>query len=201
MKNNQLMKRAFRLYARTLLTSVLGAFMYLSIGVIAHALTPENKTLSGAGWFAMNAVALLVQGFLFSTVVYSESWRHGDKDGAQKIFNNKEGSPHFGLKVALVATIPAWISFIVLIAEKLFSFWPQYTMLYRVAHLSLYPIIVWSMGSMWNVPAGDISWGGILCSALPTVITVAMTWLAYNLGYRQISVGQRIMYADKLRRK
>lgn len=198
---NECLKRALGLYGRCVLSSLLGVFMYCSVGIIATALTPTGEKLSTAASLVTNLAALVIQGFLFCVIVYSESWRRGDKDGTQAMFGGKAGSAHFGLKVALVASIPSWISYFVLIAEKLFGFWDAYAMLYRAGQLSLYPIIAWTMGSVLNVPAADIPWSGILLSAVPTVIFLAVAWLGYFLGYKQIAVGQRIMYSNKLGRK
>lgn len=198
---NELVKRALGLYGRCVLSSFLGAFMYCSVGIITSALTPSGEALSAVESFVMNLAALIIQGFLFLVIVYSESWRRGDKDGAQALFAGKEGSPHFGLKVALLASIPSWLSYVVLIAEKLFGFWKNYTALYRVGQLSLYPIIAWVMGTAWDVPAAGLAWWQILLSCIPTLLFLAVSWLGYFLGYKQIAVGQRLMYANKLGRK
>lgn len=198
---NELVKRALGLYGRCVLSSFLGAFMYCSVGVITVALTPTGEKLSAVGSFVMNMAALIIQGFLFLVIVYSESWRRGDKDGTQVTFAGKQGNSCFGLQVALLASVPSWLSYAVLIAEKLFGFWSSYTKVYRAGQLSLYPIIAWTLGTVWDVPAAGISWWGILLSCIPTLLFLAVSWLGYFLGYKQIAVGQRLMYANKLGRK
>ncbi len=191
--------RAVRLYGRSILTTVMGGFMYISVGIITHAVTPNinGQTLSAGAAFFMNLIALLIQAFLFGSIIYAETWEQGDKAGAEHLLNHVAGNPHFGLKLGLLADIPAMLSFVVLVAEKLFGFWPQYTMVYRAAHLALYPIVAWTMGTQWNVPAADISWGGIFGSLIVVFAMPAVAWLCYYLGYRQINLGRKAMYKNK----
>ena len=193
-----LFNRSLRLYGRCILTTVMGAFMYVSVGVITHAITPNSTTLSAGAAFAMNLVALIIQAFIFCAIIYAEVWTQGDKDGARVKFGGKEsGDPHLGLKMGLLASIPGFLSFAVLVAEKLIGFWPQYTMLYRAFHLALYPIVAWSIGTQWNVPAADLSWVGIFCTLIPILAVPLVSWASYNIGYRQIEMAKNLMYKKK----
>ena len=195
----KLFECALGLYGRCILSTVLGIFMWLSVAVLVTVLIPDGETLSFAGNLAMNIIALIIQGFLFSTIVCSEAWRRGDKDGAEALFKNKHGDAHFGLKVALVATIPSWIAYAVLIAEKLIGFWPPYLMLYRVFNGSLYPLMVWTLGFNWQRPLTDVPWAGVILSALPILITIVLAWVSYYLGYKQVPLMKRIMYKPERR--
>ena len=189
---NDLLKRALLLYGRCVLATVLGTFMYFSVGLIAMAISPNTN--STGEMIIINIVALLIQGFLCLTIIYAEMWKQGDKDGGPVMFGGAEGDPHLGLKVGLLAAIPSIIGFAILIAEKLIGFWPQYVMVYRAANFALYPLIALTMGTNWNVPASDISWGGILLSLLPTVIIALAAWGFYYIGYRQFTFAQKLMY-------
>ncbi len=196
--NNDLFSRASRLYGRCILTTVMGAFMYVSVGVITHALTQDSKTLSTGAAFVMNLVALIIQAFLFCAIIYAEVWTQGDKDGARVQFGGKAtGDPHLGLKQGLLASIPAFVSFVLLIVEKAVGFWPQYIMVYRAAHLALYPVLVWSIGTRWDVPAADISWVGIILTLIPILAMPLVAWVSYYIGYRQINIGKKLMYKKK----
>lgn len=195
---NDLLNRAVRLYGRCILTTVMGAFMYVSVGVITHALTQDSETLSAGASFVMNLVALIIQGFLFCAIIYAEVWTQGDKDGAKVQFGGApSGDPHLGLKQGLLASIPAFLAFVLLIVEKVVGFWPQYIMVYRAVNLALYPVLVWSMGTRWDIPAADISWGGIILSLIPTLAISLVSWVSYYVGYRQISFAKKLMYKKK----
>lgn len=190
---NDLFKRALKLYGRCVLATVMGTFMYFSVGIIALAISPKGEA-TPAEAFLTNFIALLIQTFLTLTIVYAEMWKQGIKDGGPVMFGTAKGDPHLGLKVGLISVIPAVVAFVVLVAEKLIGFWPQYIMLYRGANFALYPIIAWSMGTVWSVPAADISWSGIVLSLIPTIVIVVVSWASYYIGYRQFTFGQKLMY-------
>ncbi len=189
---NDLMKRALLLYGRCVLATVLGTFMYFSVGIIMTVISP-GATSTGE-MIITNVIALLIQGFLCLTIIYAEMWKQGDKDGGPVMFGGAEGDPHLGLKAGLLAAIPSLVGFVVLVVEKLVGFWPQYMMVYRAANFALYPIIALSMGTVWSVPASDISWLGIGLSLLPTAIIVLAAWGFYYIGYRQFTFAQKLMY-------
>ena len=66
---NDLLKRALRLYGRCVLSTVLGTFMYFSVGIITHAITPDTATLSPSASFLMHLVVLILQAFLSLTII------------------------------------------------------------------------------------------------------------------------------------
>lgn len=196
---NDLLKRALRLYGRCVLATVLGTFMYFSVGIIALAISPGSEATAGES-FLTNLVALIIQGFLCLTIVYAEMWKQGDKDGGPVMFGGAAGDPHLGLKVGLLSIVPMLVAFAVLVAEKLIGFWPQYIMVYRAANFALYPVIAWTMGTVWSVPAADISWPGIVLSLIPAVVIVLASWGSYYIGYRQFTFAQKLMYKNNNRK-
>ncbi|MBP3435306.1 MAG: hypothetical protein J6K62_03125 [Clostridia bacterium] len=193
---NDLLKRALRLYGRCVLSTVLGTFMYFSVGIITHAITPDTATLSPSASFLMHLVVLILQAFLSLTIIYAEMWKQGDKDGGPVMFGGAAGDPHLGLKVGLLSAVPAFVGYILIILEKLIGFWPAYMQLYRASNFALYPIIVWTLGERANVPAADCSWVGILLSVIPTVVIVLASWGFYYIGYRQFTFAQKLMYKN-----
>ena len=193
-KQKVLFKRALGMYGRCVLSTVLGFFMWISIGIIATALIPDGETISLAGNLMMNVIALVIQGFLFGTIVCSESWRHGDRDGAQDLFKNRQGDAHFGLKVALVSTSPSWIMYLLLIADKLVGLWSGMLSAYRLANGALYPLMVWTLGNDLKRTIAEVPWSGVLLSALPILITLGIAWAGYYLGYKQVAVMKKLMY-------
>ncbi len=197
---NDLIKRAAKLYGRCVLATVMGTFMYFSVGIIMLAISPGSEATASES-FLTNFLALIIQGFLCLTIVYAEMWKQGDKDGGPVMFGGAEGDPHLGLKVGLIAIIPSLLAFVVLLAEKFIGFWPQYVMVYRAANFALYPIIAWSMGTVWSVPASDISLVGIFLSLIPTLVILLVSWGSYYIGYRQFTFAQKLMYKNKSSKK
>lgn len=197
----ELFDRSMALYGRCVLGTVLGIFMWISVAIITTVMIPDNEKLTFAGNLAMNIIALIIQCFLFGTIVCSESWRHGDKDGAQDMFKKRSGDPHFGLKVALIATIPSWIAYFLLIADKLFGLWEPYLSVYRLLNGALYPLMVWTLGFNWQRPLIEVPWVGVILSALPIVVVLVLAWISYYLGYKQVPLMKKLMYTNKRGRR
>ena len=191
-----MVKRALRLYGRCVLSTVMGTFMYFSIGIITHAMTQDSKTLSAGASFIMHLVVLIVQAFLTFSIVYAEMWKQGDKDGGPVMFGGAEGDPWKGLKVGLLSAMPAFVGYLLIISEKLIGFWPSYMQFYRASNFALYPIIVWTLGERADVPASACSWTGILLSVIPAVVIVLVAAASYYIGYRQLTFGQKLMYKN-----
>ncbi len=197
MKKRSIWERALGLYGRSVLSTVLGIFMWVSVSIITTAVMPDGSTLTFVSNLAMNMVALIIQGFLFGTIVLSYAWQLGDKDGAQDMFKNRVGDAHFGLKMALVAVIPSLTAYALLLADRAFGLFASYSLLYRVFNGALYPIIVWTLGFTLDRPLADVSWVGVILSVLPTLITVALAWVGYFVGYKQIPLMKKLMYKNK----
>ena len=60
-KAEELMSRALMLYGRCVLSTVLGLFMWISIGIIASAMIPDGEVISPAGEFVQNLTPLYVR--------------------------------------------------------------------------------------------------------------------------------------------
>lgn len=200
-KSEELLSRALMLYGRLVLSTVLGLFMWISIGIIATAMIPKGEVISPAGEFVQNLASLIVAGFLYSTIVCSESWRRGDKDGAQVVFGGKKGDPLFGLKVASIAVIPSIVAYVLLIVDKAVGLWSGYLSAYRLVNGSLYAIMNWTLGKNLQATIGDVSWTGVILSGLPIVITLVLGGVSYYIGYKQVPLAKRLMYKGDDRRK
>ena len=198
---NELLSRALMLYGRCVLSTVLGLFMWISIGIIASAMIPKGEVITSAGEFVQNFAALVVAGFLYSVIVCSESWRRGDKDGAQVVFGGKKGDPLFGLKVTAVSVIPSTIAYVLLLVDKAVGLWSGYLSAYRLMNGTLYSVMNWTLGKNLQATIGDVSWIGVILSGLPIVITLVMGGLSYYIGYKQVPLAKRLMYKGDARRK
>ena len=183
------LRLALRLYGSTWLAGIMGVFLYLSVGVIFSMLDTTG--------FIMNLVALVLQTVLFALIVYTKMWDLGDKNANSANFGHIKGDPLRGLTLGLLAAVPSVISFLALVADKLFGFWGGMAAAYRLCHTALYPVIVWSMGSTVSLTTADLSWGGILCAGLPLLFMPVVATVAYFLGYRHISLREKIVFVNK----
>lgn len=195
MKDN--IRQAFKLYLRTIGAGVMGVIMYISVGMIMSMTLEKGETLGPVATLAMNLIALILQGALFYTLVYAKLWELGDKHHNAETFGRMASDPLRGLKIGLLASIPAFISFLALVADKLFCLWTGMATVYRICHLALYPIVAWSLGPVLSVTTAQVSWTGILCAGLPILFVPAVAALAYYLGYRHVFVWEKIVFVNK----
>lgn len=192
-----MVKQALKLYVNTILAGAMGFFVYLAIGVIFSIPMGEGQTVNPTVTLWMNVVALLLQGILFFIIVYGKMWELGDKNANAVNFGRMPDDPVRGFKIGLLAAIPSILSFVALVVDKLFGLWNGMATAYRICHLALYPVIVWSFGPLVTVTTADISWVGILCAGLPILFMPAVAALSYYLGYRHIVLWEKIVFSDK----
>ena len=192
-----MLKQAFKLYANTILAGVIGGFIYVSIGVIFSLANQDGETMSATLAIWMNIVALVLQAIVFYMILYSKMWNMGDKDANAVNFGRLPDDARRGFKIVLLAAVPSIISFLALIADKLFGFWSGMATAYRICHAALYPIIVWAFGSVVTVTTADLSWVSIMCAGLPVLFMPAVAMVAYYLGYRHIVLWEKIVFDRK----
>lgn len=195
--NKETINRAVKLYFSSYVAAIMGVFIYLSVGVLVSLAFPEGQKLSGTTAIVMNAISLFLQGGLFFVIVYGKQWEFGDKDSNAAQFGHVIGDKWRGLKVGLLAAIPSFVAWLVLVADKVFSFWPYTAAAYRVCQLGLYPVVVWSMGTVVTATTADVSWVGILCAGLPVLYMPVVATVGYYLGYRHIAVWERLVFQRK----
>ncbi|MBO5929197.1 MAG: hypothetical protein J6Q42_04180 [Clostridia bacterium] len=192
-----MIKQAVRLYGRSVLAGVLGTFIYLSIGVMVSVAVPRGDALSGTASFLMNLISLLLQGTIFFLFIYGALWSLGDKDANAVHFGHLQVTASRGFKIGCLASIPSMISFLVLVADKLFLFWGKSAAAYRVCQVGLYPIVVWAMGPTAATTTAQLSWGQVLCAGIPVLFLPIAAGISYYLGFKQIVVADRMMFVNK----
>lgn len=195
--NKESFKLSAKLYGHTVFVSVLSVIMYVSVTMLTLVFADDEGIVPAGAKLAGNILSLVLQGVLFISFTYNDLWRQGDRDANAVSFGRMAYDKWRGLKIGLTAAIPSILSFAVLIAEKALGFFPRYAAWYRVFHLSFYPFIVWCFGSEVARTTAEIGWGGILLAGIPVLVMPAVAVLAYYLGYKQIAVGERLIYKNK----
>lgn len=196
-----MIKQALRLYGRTILAGVLGAVMYVSVGVLISVVVPRGEPLSATALFLMNLIALILQGCIYFLLIYAGMWSLGDKEANAVQFGHMEATAARGFHIGCVAVTPSVLTFLVLLADKLFSFWPQCAAFYRLCHTALYPILAWSMGTVVSVTTAQLAWWQLLCAGIPILFLPLVAGLSYYFGFKHIVVSERIMFVNKKKKQ
>lgn len=143
---------------------------------------------------ATNWVAQILMGILFVAFPYSNLWYLGDHDRNAVQFGHADEDVWRGVKVGLLANLPALAAWVLLIISRAAAVWPQYIVLYRWMNVCFWPYFNHFIpGSV--VQTAHVSWGGIF-ALIPLLLVLPLTTgLGYWLGYKEYSVRDHLVYA------
>ena len=125
---------------------------------------------------AESALVIISQTFmliLLVAMVYSKLWERGDKDNNRVNFNRMPEDKLRGLKVGLMAAIPSFAFYLLLVVSKLGLITDKYFALYRFLNISFMPIINRLAGAGVS-SSRDVSW----VSFLVILLTLSVVPLA-----------------------
>ncbi|NLN81236.1 MAG: hypothetical protein GX136_01625 [Clostridiales bacterium] len=152
---------------------------------------------------AESALVIISQTFmliLLVAMVYSKLWERGDKDNNRVNFNRMPEDKLRGLKVGLMAAIPSFAFYLLLVVSKLGLITDKYFALYRFLNISFMPIINRLAGAGVS-SSRDVSWVSFLVILLTLSVVPLAAHLAYILGYKQISISEKIIYVNPEKRR
>ena len=141
----------------------------------------------------INLILMLV---MLASFVYSQLWLYGTKDDNRVASKRKAEDKWRGVKIAALANVPDILLFLLVILAKcgLFKNWPL--AVYRFANIPFIPYLNWivdtSVGDMAAISVGSLLAMGVILLYVP-----AVGGIAYLLGYKQISLTERITYKKK----
>ena len=145
--------------------------------------------------FLQNLLQALTAMILLCTLPFNDLWNRGEKDRNQADFGHMKADPLRGLRIGLLASVPAFLSYLLLIAARFGLLSAHYMSVYRVIHI---PVIFWIR---WFVPtaftAADLSVGQLL-ALLPGLLPVPLVCtLAYWVGFKRVPVIDKLVYRKK----
>ncbi len=139
-----------------------------------------------------NTVFLIVSGIfcivLLVSFIYPKFWQMGTKDSNLVHFKHKKEDELKGLKCGLLAIIPSLILLIVIT----FIIPDTQTALYKFLNCSVFTFVDLIIGS--SETFRDISILQFLGLALLKALIPITSYTAYLLGYKNISLGEKLIY-------
>lgn len=127
--------------------------------------------------------------------VYPDIWHNGTNDSNLVRFKHKKEDKLKGVKIGAFASIPSYLMLIFLVIAKLGAFPNFPTALYKFLNSSVYSFIEVILGGAVSVSELAV-WRLALLFLLPLLIP-AVAGTAYLLGYKNISVGEKLVYKKK----
>lgn len=133
---------------------------------------------------------LLLCGF-----IYPEILHNGTTDSNLVRFKHKKEDKFKGFKIGALAAIPNYLVLVFLVTAKLGAL-PNFPMvLYKLLNLSVYSFIEVILGSA--VTVSELSVLRFMLLFLLPLIIPAIAGVSYILGYKNISVGEKLVYKKK----
>lgn len=129
---------------------------------------------------------------IFASFPYNMLWNVGSKERNYVNFERLDKDILFGLKVGAVATIPSAVLYVLLILGKFGVLSDAIIRWHRIINTPFIPYIDAVEGGV--KAATELSFGSLLAVAVPLFFVPLVCMVGYVLGYRQISVRERLIY-------
>lgn len=152
--------------------------------------TNETRTaMSKTGHVVYYTVTQIIAILLMTGFIYPNVWSLGAKDSNLVKFKHKKEDKLRGLKIGLIAVIPPLVLMIVIFifGRKIFN-----VALFSLIFANFYSLIEVISGGA-NMLSELAVWQMILM-ALLLFIAPLISFVAYLLGYKDISIGEKIVY-------
>lgn len=154
----------------------------------------EIKELPAGAARATDIVTGIMMLFLFAIFPYNILWDLGSRDDNLVHFEHMAYDPTRGLRVGLLASIPAAALYAALVIVKIIGKAKWYLSLYRILNITFLPYINAVIGDA--VAPAELSIPALLLLILPLLVVPAVCGGAYMLGYRQFSIHERLTYKN-----
>ncbi len=129
---------------------------------------------------------------IFALFPYNVLWNMGSHDENYVQLGRMEKDIAFGLKVGAVASVPSFLLYMLLVLGK-FGVVPGVILKWhRLLNPPFIPYI--DAVEMGANTATELSIGSLLAVGAILLFIPAVCWLAYYLGYRQISIRDKLVY-------
>ena len=181
MDKNSTSYRFLNALKQLLIATLLGLILYFFM-------IPIGTQLS---WVTPVMQLLLIS--MFTCSVYIPFWEYGDRDNNLVLFNKRDKDMLFGLKLSSLVIIPYFVSSVLLLLYRLGV--PSWTLLiYRIVNVQFIYIIDYLI----NIETASATpWLSIVVCMLLPLYTVLVASVAYILGYKQISIKEKLIYKSK----
>lgn len=150
------------------------------------------RTMSPAEDAAIGILSSVFTLLIFALFPYNVLWNMGSHDENYVQLGRMEKDIHFGLKVGAVASTPSAVMYLLLILGKLGVVSGVILKWHRLINTPFIPYI--DAVEMGANTATELSIGSLLAVGATLLFVPFVCWLGYYLGYRQISIREKMVY-------
>ncbi len=159
-----------------------------------YTITKSNirSTISGKGYTVFLVVTQLFCAILIVSFIYPNFWSMGTKDSNLVHFKHKNEDKLKGLKCGLIAVAPVLLINIFILATRNTISARVPVVLYKFLNSSYYSVIEFIAGKASAF--GELSVLSMLSLSLIQLFVPLVSFIAYLLGYKNISIGEKFIY-------
>lgn len=151
-----------------------------------------HSRLSGAAKATFLTLTQVVNLIILVMFIYHHLWELGAKDHNSVNFGHKKEDKLRGFKIGLLASVPNIIFFALIIVFKNGIFSGFNMPFYKFIVSYFYSFVELILGGVTS--ANELSAMQIIALALLLLVIPVITEIAYLLGLKNISVGERLVY-------
>ncbi len=133
--------------------------------------------------------------WLTGSFIYGVSWVFGNKDSNKVHFGRIKEDKWRGGKIALLATTPYFLFFITFLICGLGAYEKFSVIIYKFVNCFVFGLIDIICTS--NYTAGELAWWQYLLLLLSLFIPAIICEVGYVLGFKDISISEKIIYKKK----
>lgn len=173
-------------------TYAVGEDREAEIELAENQVITKTRSMSSRDRAIIGVISSIFTLLIYGIFPYNMLWNLGSHDENYVQLGRLQKDIYFGLKVGLVASIPAMILYLLLILGKLGAFPSVILKWHRLINTPFIPYI--DAVEMGAKTATELSVGSLLAVGATLLFVPILCCLGYYLGYRQISIRERMVY-------
>ena len=150
------------------------------------------RTMSPKSRVIVSVISSVFTWSIFALFPYNIMWNKGNRDENLVNIGRIDMDIAFGLKAGIVASIPSVALYCLLVLGKFGAFPSVILQWHRLINSPFIPYI--DAVEMGVKMATQLSVGSLLAVGATLLFVPFVCWLGYYLGYRQISIRERLIY-------
>lgn len=185
---------------KSMLRLVLGSYGNMALAMVLCLIVVVSVSVFPIPKFLLSLLMLLLVLPLYTALLYSPVWTEGDRNRNMVQFGHLEKDIYRGVKIGAFLIIPYAIEDVFLTlswAKVIPNIFPIYKLLKPI------------FGRFWKgqsirrgiVNASDMSLIGLIICWLLALYPMLVTTVAYILGYKGISISEKLIYKNKPHKK
>lgn len=186
--NNSLPKLGLKMFGSTLYAT----------GFCIIVLVFMSFLINEGAWGAV--LYQLTDFVLYTPIIYMAAWRCGSREQNYVHFGHMKEDLWRGTKIGLIAIAPYSICFVLMLLSKA-GILPNLLWIIRIVYapfVVLFNLLVPNVTAAGTgVSIDEISYLGIFLASLLQLYVPLVTGIAYRLGYKGISLYQKLIYQNK----